>query len=172
MTAVGIIPARYPATRFPGKPLAPIAGAPMIERVWRGARGAKSLRDVIVATDLPPDPRGALVAIGREVFAPLRAYPGLWAFWWPRFLRLADWFAGQEVARRGDIRHSHAEVRGELSFAAPGGRFTLTATADRIDQLGDGGLAILDYKTGQAPPAADLAEGFDFSMESSPRTAR
>ncbi len=61
MTAVGIIPARYGASRFPGKPLAPIAGMPMIERVWRGARQAKRLRDVLVATD---DERIAAVARG------------------------------------------------------------------------------------------------------------
>jgi 3-deoxy-manno-octulosonate cytidylyltransferase (CMP-KDO synthetase) len=51
MTAVGLIPARYRSKRFPGKPLAPIAGKPMLQRVWEGARSAKSLRDVIVATD-------------------------------------------------------------------------------------------------------------------------
>ena len=51
MRAVGLIPARYRASRFPGKPLASIAGMPMIQRVWRGARGAKSLERVIVATD-------------------------------------------------------------------------------------------------------------------------
>lgn len=51
MTAVGVIPARFGAQRFPGKALAPIAGRPMIERVWRGACEAKSLRSVIVATD-------------------------------------------------------------------------------------------------------------------------
>ena len=44
MTAIGVIPARWQATRFPGKPLAPIAGVPMVRRVWEGARGAKSLR--------------------------------------------------------------------------------------------------------------------------------
>ncbi len=51
MRAVGVIPARYPASRFPGKPLAAIGGAPMIQRVWEGTRGAKRLADVIVATD-------------------------------------------------------------------------------------------------------------------------
>ena len=51
MRAVGLIPARYRASRFPGKPLALIAGMSMIQRVWRGARGAKSLERVIVATD-------------------------------------------------------------------------------------------------------------------------
>jgi 3-deoxy-manno-octulosonate cytidylyltransferase (CMP-KDO synthetase) len=51
MTAVGLIPARFAATRFPGKPLAMIAGKSMIQRVYEGARAAKSLRAVIVATD-------------------------------------------------------------------------------------------------------------------------
>jgi 3-deoxy-manno-octulosonate cytidylyltransferase (CMP-KDO synthetase) len=51
MTAVGVIPARYGASRFPGKPLAKIAGLPMVQRVWEGTRRAKSLRTVIVATD-------------------------------------------------------------------------------------------------------------------------
>jgi len=51
MTAVGVIPARWQASRFPGKPLAPIAGVPMVQRVWEGARGARSLHRVIIATE-------------------------------------------------------------------------------------------------------------------------
>ncbi len=51
MTAVGIIPARWRASRFPGKPLASIAGMPMIRRVYEGACGASRLRSVYVATD-------------------------------------------------------------------------------------------------------------------------
>ena len=51
MTAVGVIPARFASSRFPGKALTEIAGRPMIQRVWEGARRAKSLREVIVATD-------------------------------------------------------------------------------------------------------------------------
>ena len=51
MTAVGIVPARWRSSRFPGKPLAEIGGVPMLERVVAGARSAKSLRDVLVATD-------------------------------------------------------------------------------------------------------------------------
>jgi 3-deoxy-manno-octulosonate cytidylyltransferase (CMP-KDO synthetase) len=49
--AVGLVPARFRAQRFPGKPLAPIAGVPMVRRVWEGAREARTLREVIVATD-------------------------------------------------------------------------------------------------------------------------
>ena len=48
---VGIIPARYASTRFPGKPLHPIAGRPLIQRVVEQCRKAKSLREIIVATD-------------------------------------------------------------------------------------------------------------------------
>jgi len=51
MTAVGVIPARYASSRFPGKPLTEIAGRPMIQHVWEGARRAKSLREVRIATD-------------------------------------------------------------------------------------------------------------------------
>ena len=48
---IGIIPARYASTRFPGKPLADIAGMTMIERVYGRARKSRFLSDVIVATD-------------------------------------------------------------------------------------------------------------------------
>ncbi|HYT62083.1 MAG TPA: 3-deoxy-manno-octulosonate cytidylyltransferase [Haliangiales bacterium] len=48
---LGLIPARYASTRFPGKPLHPIAGKPLIERVVERCKRAKSLSEVIVATD-------------------------------------------------------------------------------------------------------------------------
>lgn len=49
MKFLGIIPARYASTRFPGKPLVDIAGKMMIQRVYEQAR--KGLENVIVATD-------------------------------------------------------------------------------------------------------------------------
>lgn len=51
MQAVGIIPARWASSRFPGKPLAPIAGRPMIQWTWEGATRSRKLRDVVIATD-------------------------------------------------------------------------------------------------------------------------
>jgi 3-deoxy-manno-octulosonate cytidylyltransferase (CMP-KDO synthetase) len=48
---VGIIPARFASTRFPGKPLALIAGKPLIQHVVEQCQLAKSLGEVIVATD-------------------------------------------------------------------------------------------------------------------------
>jgi len=51
MRILGIIPARYASTRFPGKPLALIGGLPMIQRVHAQSVLAPELSDVIVATD-------------------------------------------------------------------------------------------------------------------------
>ena len=48
-TFIGIIPARYASTRFPGKPLVDILGKPMIQRVYEQA--AQVLDRVVVATD-------------------------------------------------------------------------------------------------------------------------
>jgi 3-deoxy-manno-octulosonate cytidylyltransferase (CMP-KDO synthetase) len=48
---VGIIPARWASTRFPGKPLHPIAGKPLLQYVWEQCRRAKALDCVIIATD-------------------------------------------------------------------------------------------------------------------------
>ncbi|MEX1257174.1 MAG: 3-deoxy-manno-octulosonate cytidylyltransferase [Gemmatimonadota bacterium] len=53
MTVVGVIPARYASTRFPGKPLAVIAGKPMVQHVWERATRARRLDRVVVATDDP-----------------------------------------------------------------------------------------------------------------------
>ncbi len=50
-TVLGVIPARYASTRFPGKPLAKIAGKEMITWVIEGAKTSKLLKDVWVATD-------------------------------------------------------------------------------------------------------------------------
>jgi 3-deoxy-manno-octulosonate cytidylyltransferase (CMP-KDO synthetase) len=48
---VVVIPARYGATRLPGKPLVPLAGKPMIQRVFERAKLAKTPSQIIVATD-------------------------------------------------------------------------------------------------------------------------
>jgi 3-deoxy-manno-octulosonate cytidylyltransferase (CMP-KDO synthetase) len=58
---VGIIPARYGSTRFPGKPLALISGKPLLQHVAERCKRARSLSEVIVATD---DPRIADAASG------------------------------------------------------------------------------------------------------------
>src|SRR5947207_15881765 len=49
--AVGIIPARWGSTRFPGKPLHIIADKPLLQHVWERCRRAQKLNAIIVATD-------------------------------------------------------------------------------------------------------------------------
>lgn len=49
--AIGVIPVRYGATRFPGKPLASILGKPMVRWVYEGARTATRLERIIIAAD-------------------------------------------------------------------------------------------------------------------------
>jgi 3-deoxy-manno-octulosonate cytidylyltransferase (CMP-KDO synthetase) len=51
MPAVGVIPARYRSSRFPGKPLALIGGKTLVQRVFERARGARRLTRLLVATD-------------------------------------------------------------------------------------------------------------------------
>lgn len=51
MKILGVIPARFASTRFPGKPLVEIGGKSMIRRVYEQAKLAKSLAHVVVATD-------------------------------------------------------------------------------------------------------------------------
>ncbi len=51
MKVLGVIPARYNSSRFPGKPLVDLKGKSMIQRVYEGANKSKSLDHLIVATD-------------------------------------------------------------------------------------------------------------------------
>ncbi|HEV7922167.1 MAG TPA: 3-deoxy-manno-octulosonate cytidylyltransferase [Thermoanaerobaculia bacterium] len=69
MAAVIVVPARYGSTRFPGKPLVPIAGVSLIERVYRRAVGSARAAAVYVATD---DGRIAshVTSFGGKVVAP------------------------------------------------------------------------------------------------------
>lgn len=107
----------------------------------------------------PADPQAALLAIGRECLGTMLDRPGIWAFWWPRFERVAAWFLEEERARRPAVARSFTEVTGRLEIGAPAGPFILTAKADRIDALTDGGLAIIDYKTGTVPRKVHVETG-------------
>jgi 3-deoxy-manno-octulosonate cytidylyltransferase (CMP-KDO synthetase) len=66
MGILAVIPARYASTRLPGKPLVPLGGKSMIQRVWERVREAKSISGVIIATD-DERIRNAVEAFGGEV---------------------------------------------------------------------------------------------------------
>lgn len=108
------------------------------------------------AKALPDDPVAALIALGKKAFKPLQDYPEANAFWWPRFERIAHWFAAWEIARRENATAIHAEIRGEIEVTPD---FKLGARADRIERLSDGRYAVLDYKTGQPPGDKEVKAG-------------
>jgi ATP-dependent helicase/nuclease subunit B len=100
------------------------------------------------ADALPPNPVDELIAIGRKHFAEHEDFPEARAFWWPRFERIARWFARWEADRRGAIGAIAAEIRGEIEIPLDHGPFKLRGVADRIERRADGSYVILDYKTG------------------------
>jgi ATP-dependent helicase/nuclease subunit B len=112
------------------------------------------------ATALPDNPARALRDIGVKYFAPLMERPEARALWWPRFQRIAAWFAEWEIARRGNVAEIAAEIRGEIPIPLDNERtFVLSARADRIERRSDGTFAVLDYKTGQPPTGKQVRMG-------------
>lgn len=113
----------------------------------------------------PPDALERLLAFGQAAFGTVLEKPLVRAFWWPRFEQIAAWFLARQRERLGlaapaRLEHSGALVIGGL----PGGDFTLTAKADRIDRLADGRLEIIDYKTGSEPSRNRLLAGYGAQM--------
>ncbi|HNX94052.1 MAG TPA: 3-deoxy-manno-octulosonate cytidylyltransferase [Holophaga sp.] len=74
MKTLAVLPSRYASSRFPGKPLTPILGKPMIQWVWEAARRAPGVDRVVVATD---DARiqSAVQAFGGEALMTNPALP-------------------------------------------------------------------------------------------------
>ena len=124
-------------------------------------RWIKSLPD---AAGLPQDAFGRLIEFGRDALLDAgfpRARLGLEL---PRFTRAADFLLEFEFERRfdPDARHKPVaiETEGALLIGLPGGPFTLTARADRIDLRPDGALDIIDYKTGSSVPGREEVKVF------------
>ncbi|MEX2647965.1 MAG: double-strand break repair helicase AddA [Alphaproteobacteria bacterium] len=109
--------------------------------------------------ELPDDAYERLLAFGEAAFGAALGRPAVRAFWWPRFERVARWFVDHERERRADGRRPRSEITGSLRIAAGAGPFELTAKADRLDVAEDGGLAIVDYKTGARPSRKDVERG-------------
>lgn len=109
---------------------------------------------------LPHDPAQALIEMGEQVFDEMVASPSVRAFWWPRFKRIAHWFADFETKRRlAGYKPILVERRGELKLEELERPFTLIAKADRFDRDISGGLVVMDYKTGQPPTTKQVEAG-------------
>ena len=107
----------------------------------------------------PADPLAKLLELGEARFRPLADYPEARAFWWPRYVRIAHWFAGWDLERRAGLAALHAEIRGEYKFPVGQREFMLSGIADRIERRSDGTYAIIDYKTGQARTEKQVRTG-------------
>ncbi|WBQ12639.1 double-strand break repair protein AddB [Hyphomonadaceae bacterium BL14] len=114
------------------------------------------------ADDLPRDAWDRLMAAGREALLQAGMPEAMLGLELARFERAAyfmmDW---EGERRRAGFLPEILEWRGALTLNdAPGGPFTLTARADRIDLRPDGALDIIDYKTGSAPSAKEAKAFF------------
>lgn len=140
------------------EPLDPLGTEPGAS--LRGNIIHQALSDFATAypTTLPDNIRQTLEKLALDILEEYKTHPRIAAFWVPRFMRFAQWFAETEPERRRTTERVVSETSGQLVFAAPAGPFTFTARADRID-VGRDGLVITDYKTGSPPNAKKVNSG-------------
>lgn len=111
-------------------------------------------------TAFPPDAEARLVAAMDAALDARALRPALAAWWRPRLRRIAGWLAGAERDRRLGAGLSHIVPEQPGVWVMPGALpFTLSGRADRIERRQDGGIAILDYKTGVPPSAGEVRAG-------------
>lgn len=109
---------------------------------------------------VPADGLDHLRTLGEEAFKPFLHRPTVRAFWWPRFVQIAQWFLDQQRARENIAQPAGVEITGEMELTGKEGPFLLRAKADRIDALTGGGFEIIDYKTGVIPRARRISAGY------------
>jgi 3-deoxy-manno-octulosonate cytidylyltransferase (CMP-KDO synthetase) len=102
---LAVVPARYGATRFPGKPLAELAGRPIVQWVYEAAAACEDFDDVVVATD------------SEEIAAAVRAFGGVVEMTREDHRTGSDRVA--EVAERRPDVDVVVNVQGDQPFATP-----------------------------------------------------
>jgi len=125
---------------------------------FRGSAVHKVLETWMKEDDCDP---ARLRPRAEALLADTSAHPLLRALWQPRLLEAIDWIASEVAANRDAGRRPlRAEAWGEREVAG----VMLQGMADRIDRLADGGLAIVDYKTGTPPGPKAVAEGYSMQL--------
>jgi ATP-dependent helicase/nuclease subunit B len=125
---------------------------------WRGSAVHKVLEAWMKEDDCEPS---RLRPRAEALLEEASAHPLTRALWQPRLIEAIDWIALQmESNRQAGRRPLAAEAKG--GFELDG--VTLYGEADRIDRLAEGGLAIVDYKTGKPPSAKAVAEGYSMQL--------
>ncbi|MFW2830200.1 double-strand break repair protein AddB [Sphingomonas sp. ID0503] len=125
---------------------------------WRGTLVHRVLEEWFLHDDARPD---ALRPRAERLLDQVAAHPVLRALWEPRLMEAVDWVAARLAEDRAQGRDPiKVEIKGEAEIAG----ITLQGTADRIDRLSDGSLAIVDYKTGMPPSTAQVAAGYAMQL--------
>ncbi len=112
----------------------------------------------------PPAPLEALLAKGEKIFSEFEDDPDIENFWWPRFVRMAEWVHERDALLREDVRRIHVEERGKYKFLIGDATYELSGRADRVDILRDGRVRIIDYKTGKVPSDGMIKTGLSPQM--------
>lgn len=121
---------------------------------WKGSAVHKVLEQWLAHDDCDP---AMLRPRAERLLADEAVHPMLRALWAPRLLEAIDWIAALERTNQAEGRRPlRSEADGEAAIAG----VTVHGRADRIDALAGGGLAIVDYKTGQPPTQKAVDAGF------------
>ena len=125
---------------------------------WKGEAVHKVFEEWLRQDDCDP---AKLRPRAEALLADETIHPMLRALWAPRLLEAIDWMAKLEADNRGKGRKPlMAEVTGEAPLAG----ITVHGRVDRIDSLADGGIAIVDYKTGKPPAKKAIEAGFALQL--------
>ena len=125
---------------------------------WKGTAVHRILEEWQKQDDCDP---ATLLGRARALIAGDAIHPMLRALWQPRLIEAIKWIAELEADHQSAGRRPKAaEAWGETELAG----VKLFGKADRIDLLPDGGLAIVDYKTGKAPPKKAVDAGFALQL--------
>ena len=114
---------------------------------------------------LPDDAADVLMQEIRTQFTSMVSDEAAYAFWEPRMRRMAQWFVAQERDWRSDADIQLLEQKAAHAFTVAGHAFTLSCVADRVDMLRDGGLRLIDYKTGTLPAVKSSSDGYSVQLD-------
>ncbi len=105
---------------------------------------------------------GALHAIAEEELDAMSAHPLMRSLWRPRLMKALDWIDAQIVTLRKENDRSVISSEAWGDMVVRGVR--IHGRADRLDRLAGGGIAIVDYKTGQPPSWRQVDQGYSLQL--------
>ncbi|HEX7855532.1 MAG TPA: double-strand break repair protein AddB [Sphingobium sp.] len=125
---------------------------------WRGTAVHDVLEQWLKQDDARP---AALMDRARALLASATQHPVMRVLWQPRLMLAIEWIAATVAAQREEDR--------QILFGEEWGKATISGVllrgkADRIDRMPDGSIAVVDYKTGKAPSAAQVKAGYSLQL--------